>query len=42
MIAVPVNVFVIEAIRYNVVFSGARRAATSANPAPADQTRSSP
>ena len=42
MIAVPVNVFVIDAIRYSVDVSGARRPATSAKPTPADQTRSSP
>jgi hypothetical protein len=34
MIAVPVNVLVMEATRYRVVGSGARRSAASANPMP--------
>ncbi len=42
MIAVPVNVLVIEAILYRVVASGARFAATSANPIPAHHTSASP
>jgi hypothetical protein len=42
MIAAPVSVFVIDAMRYGVEASGARRLATSANPTPADQTSSSP
>jgi len=42
MIAVPVNVLVMEAIRYKVVGSGARRSATSANPIPPNHTSPSP
>ncbi len=42
MIAAPVSVFVIDAIRCIVELSDARRLATSANPTPADQTSSSP
>jgi hypothetical protein len=42
MIAEPVKVLVIEAMRYKVDSSGRRGVARSANPTPADQMRSPP